>query len=585
MKRTLFLLILISAFCYKASAQAEAHGPNDPNFSAKCPTGQYLMFTITSKEDPYTVTVNGIRKDEDNSKKLEIPATVHYRNVDFTVTKINQSAFKEHEILASVIIPKTVSVIGPEAFYGCKALKTLKIGGEIMHCGENAFAETAITAPIYTGNTLVYCPANQKEYKINNGTTTILEYAFSNCNDMSEITIPSSVSTIYTSSFAHCDNLSSITIEQGNKFYNSKYNCNAIIREADNTLIFGCKNSSIPDGVKTIGRTAFLNSQITSIEIPNSVTNIEDSAFFGCQLEKITIPQSVKIIGKNAFTRCKKLAVVNFDAIDCQISDKDFPVFEGCLNFTSVNFGENVKVVPAYGFKDCTELRYATLSNSVKEIGDEAFSGCSMLSYMEIPNNIEIAYGSSFIGTGITEPLFNEHLFIYLPKGYNAKYSIPNGITTIASRAFFENETLTSLTIANSVTTISDNAFEQANGLKSITIPNSVTKIGKSAFRFCSKLTSITLPNSITTIEEETFSGCAHIKSITIPNSVTTIKKEFVYWCDTLESVTLPNSVVDIDANAFYGCETIKHIYVPKGSKEKFKKLIATDLHKLIVEK
>lgn len=585
MKKTLILLMIVTAFCLNANAQSEAHGPNDPNFSIKCPTGQYLSYTITSKDAPYTVTLNGIKRDDAAAKKLEIPATVHYRDVDFAITKINQAAFKDQENLTSIIVPKTVLTIGAEAFYGCKSLKTLKFAGEIEHCGENAFIGTAINSPIYTGTTLVYYPANAKDYKINNNTTAILEFAFSDCKEMTSIIIPASVSTIYANSFANCDKLENITVEQGNKTYDSKYNSNSIIRINDSKLIVTCSKSTIPEGVKIIGRTAFMNSQITSLEIPNSVTTIEDSAFYECKLEKITIPQHVETIGKNAFTRSKKLAVVNFNAENCHIADKEYLPFTGCIALTSVNFGDNVKVVPTYGFKNCSELRFATLSNSIIEIGDEAFADCAMLSYIEIPKSVDKAYGSAFVGTTITEPIHNDHLFIYLPKENAQKYSIPDGIKTIASRAFFDNDQLTSVTIPNSVTTICDYAFERASGLKSLTIPNSVTKIGKNAFRFCSKITSFTLPNSITTIESETFMGCASLKSIVIPNSVTTIEKEFLYWCDSMESVTFPNSITNMDPNAFYGCGTIKHIYVPKGSKDKFKKMIEGDLQKLIIEK
>ena len=91
--KKLAVLIFLIACCSVAMAQAEVHGPNDPNFAMKCKTGQYLRYTITSKENPYTVTINGIKGDTENLKKLDIPETVHYRNVDFAVTVINKDAF------------------------------------------------------------------------------------------------------------------------------------------------------------------------------------------------------------------------------------------------------------------------------------------------------------------------------------------------------------------------------------------------------------------------------------------------------------------------------------------------------------
>ncbi|MBQ6209968.1 MAG: leucine-rich repeat protein, partial [Prevotella sp.] len=65
--------------------------------------------------------------------------------------------------------------------------------------------------------------------------------------------------------------------------YDSRNNCNAIIETSTNTLISGCKNTSIPNSVTTIGDGAFHGcSGLTSITIPNSVTTIGDGAFHGC---------------------------------------------------------------------------------------------------------------------------------------------------------------------------------------------------------------------------------------------------------------------------------------------------------------
>lgn len=577
------ILIAFIMCSIAAMAQTEVHAPNDPNFSMKCKTGQYLRYTITSKESPYTVTINGIKGDSENIKKLEIPETVHYRNTDFEVTVINKAAFANISTLRSVTIPKTVKEIKAGAFNGCTALKTIKIGGIIEYCGKNTFSGTAISKPIYTGKNLVYYPANLTEYKINEGTEKVLEYAFSDCKEMSAITIPASVKIIYAKTFANCDKLENIVVDEGNQTFDSRDNCNAIILTSENKVVKGCKNSTIPNGIKTIGNIAFANTNISKIEIPNSVTTIEDSAFYNNEIASITIPESITKIGASAFAKNKKLAVVNFNATNCEPMDEKYPVFEQCMSLTSVNFGDNVKVIPAYSFKDCTELRYATLSNSVEKIGMEAFKDCSSLSFIEIPMSVKKVESKAFYKSGIYEPVYNENMFIYYA-GNDSEYKIPDGIKVISETAFYENETLKSITIPNSVIRIDDYAFNEAKALENITIPNSVKEIGPNAFRYCVKLKSITLPNAITTIENETFLGCVELKSITLPNSVEYIGNNILYWCDNLESVILPKSIKSMDKYALNGNQ-LKYINIPKGTMSQFKSMLNPEYHSKLREK
>ena len=582
MKRLAFFIILILC-CTMAKAQGEIHNPNDPNFVMKNKAGLYLQYTITSKESPSTVTINGIKGNTDNLKKLEIPETVHYLNTDFAVNVINKAAFSNISTLTSVTIPKTVTEIRAEAFNGCTALKTIKIGGIIEYCGKNTFSGTAISKPIYTGKNLVYYPANLTEYKINEGTEKVLEYAFSDCKEMSAITIPASVKIIYAKTFANCDKLENIVVADGNQTFDSRDKCNAIILTSENKIVKGCKNSTIPNGIKTIGRISFANTSISKIDIPNTVTTIEDSAFYNNELTNITIPESVSKIGASAFIKNKKLAVVNFNASNCEPMDEKYPVFEQCMSLTSVNFGDNVKVIPAYSFKDCTELRYATLSNSVEKIGMEAFKDCSSLSFIEIPMSVKKVESKAFYKSGIYEPVYNENMFIYYA-GNDTEYKIPDGIKVISETAFYENETLKSITIPNSVIRIDDYAFNEAKALENITIPNSVKEIGPNAFRYCVKLKSITLPNTITTIENETFLGCVELKSITLPNSVEYIGNNILYWCDNLESVTLPKSIKSMDKYALNGNQ-LKYIYIPKGTMSQFKSMLAPEYHSKLREK
>jgi hypothetical protein len=120
---------------------------------------------------------------------------------------------------------------------------------------------------------------------------------------LTSITIPSSVMSIGVYAFSRGIGLTSINVDTDNNLYDSRDNCNAIIETACNTLIAGCKNTVIPNSVRSIGDGAFSNlTNLTNIEIPSSVRYIHWYAFCGCtRLSRIKISKRLLDIGLKAF--------------------------------------------------------------------------------------------------------------------------------------------------------------------------------------------------------------------------------------------------------------------------------------------
>ena len=327
------------------------------------------------------------------------------------------------------------------------------------------------------------------------------------------------------------------------------------------------KTVIIEDGVTSIGYLAFSDcSGLTSVTIPNSVTSIGNQAFQGCSgLTSVNIPNSVTRIGYDAFRDCSGL--------------------------TSINIPNSVTYIGSNAFEGCSGLTSITIPNSVTSIDYSAFRGCSGLQKVIVPD-IAAWCGISF-GDYESNPLFYAH-HIYSDENTEiTDLVIPNSVTSIGERAFYNCSGLTSVTIPNSVTSIGSEAFEGCSGLASITIPNSVTSIGEHAFDRCSGLTSITIPNSVTSIGEYAFERCSGLTSITvaqgntkydsrdncnaiiesasnkliagckttiIPNSVTSIGDYAFYNCSGLTSVTIPNSVTSIGYSAFRGCSGLTSV-------------------------
>ena len=116
------------------------------------------------------------------------------------------------------------------------------------------------------------------------GVTSICNNAFLDCKALKSVTISKSVTSIGYDPFLNCINLTSIKVASGNPKYDSRNDCNAIIETATNTLVIGCKNTTIPESVTIIGEAAFESCKdLTTITIPESVTSIGEYTFADCE--------------------------------------------------------------------------------------------------------------------------------------------------------------------------------------------------------------------------------------------------------------------------------------------------------------
>ncbi|MDE6657345.1 MAG: leucine-rich repeat domain-containing protein, partial [Oscillospiraceae bacterium] len=329
---------------------------------------------------------------------------------------------------------------------------------------------------------------------------------------------------------------------------------------------YALESVTISDSVKTIGKYAFnVCGSLTSVIIPDGITTIGDSAFAECTaLTSITIPESVTTIGNNAFLSCNDLKSVTIENPDCDIYDSEDTIpanatIYGRENFTAQDYAKNYnrKFFAISG--SCGKSLTWKLDT---ETGILTISGTGMMTNW--------AYGKSpWSNNEIIKEVILENGVTTI--GSNAFYvctaltsvKIPDSVTTIDDAGFYHCTALASITIPESVTTIGSSAFAKCEALESVTIPKGVTKIKNDTFSFCSALTSVTMPDSVITIEKATFDGCSALKSITIPNSVTTIGAEVFSNCSALTSVTIPDSVTTINDFAFYHCKSLTSVKIP----------------------
>ena len=131
-------------------------------------------------------------------------------------------------------------------------------------------------------------------------------------------------------------------------------------------------------------------------------------------------------------------------------------------------------------------------------------------------------------------------------------------VTIIYSKAFYDNDAITSVIIPNSVTSIGDFAFYSCDRLTSVVIGDSVTSIGYYAFHGCSSLESVVIGDSVTTIGAGAFSYCRSLTSVVIGNSVTSIGGSAFLYCSSLTGIVIPDSVTSIGNEAFSYCSKLQ---------------------------
>ena len=238
----------------------------------------------------------------------------------------------------------------------------------------------------YTGNVVI--PEEVTYMNRTRKVTSVGEYAFLNCYDLTSVTIPNSVTNIGNYAFGGCFNLTSVTI---------------------------------PNSLTLIGNYAFASCHITSIAIPNSVTSIGECAFSGCYLTSITIPNSVTSIGSGAFRGSSLTSVTIPNSVTSICSE----TFRDCSKLTSVTIPNSVTSIGQQAFFKCSKLTSITIPTRVKSIGRSAFAEVNISTVVSLIENPFAIYGKTSDRTFSLNTFNNATL--YVPQGTIEKYKTTEG--------------------------------------------------------------------------------------------------------------------------------------------------------------
>lgn len=286
--------------------------------------------------------------------------------------------------------------------------------------------------------------SNIKSITINNNNVNIGDYAFANCLELEEITLP---------------NEKGVTIGE--------------FAFAKTTALIAVNNL---DKVTKLGDYAFSETNVRTLTLaPNA--ELGEGAFYNSKLEEVTIGENTKI-AFGAFQNCKFLKQVNMpENGGVEIGNY---AFSGASALATIDLSKTGNTIGEGAFYLDVALSKAILTN-VEYVGDYAFADCENLRTVSIPNVIEI--GEAAFG----KYEHNAPSFMTI--------ELPNTLTTMRDGVFIGCAGITEITLPESLVECGDYMFSLCTNLKKVVLPDNLKKIGGYWFLGCEKLTNVNTAN------------------------------------------------------------------------------------------
>lgn len=525
------------------------------------------------------------------------------------VNEISKKAFNDCDSLEQVVIPNSVKTIRVNAFAECDNLygfttpflgksRTLYTNGYSHIFGSASRGARDITlTDTTTVRRTMFGGGTDRIWNITiEGATKVKARAFKNFEQLKSIYIPDTVEKLGQDAFRGCDSLVSVHLPdnagvnqlKANTFRNcymlENVTGGAYITALGKRTFSGCGHLTEVNmpALEKIGERCFEDcSAITEFAETPNLRSVGKLAFDGCSdLKSFVIPESMPVIGKQAFAGSGLRSV----SLPDNLTELKDSAFESCKltgidlsGYVSLKFGKNV-------FRDCAELSYAELPASLDVIPNGVFRGCIALSHFNINSNVKKIDSFAFAQSGL------------------ASIDVPDGVTEIGKRAFYECNSLVSIRLSDNLKTIRLEAFGDCMNLRTAVVPflgksraivgygyrhtfgssanitgvkvtdmkkicsgafhgakhvleyvelENVEKIGANAFKGFSALKDVRVTDTLRKIGANAFRNCTSLEYIEMPDTVTQIGHDMARGASKLSSVRLSQSLKTIPYNAF----------------------------------
>ncbi len=421
--------------------------------------------------------------------------------------KVGRGSFMNCKSLKSIVLQAGVTEIGASAFAGCTAMEDITAGKNLKTVAKDAFKDTPWLKNqpkgiVMLANVFVAYTGSDTAVTLPNNTIGTAQYAMKDNTTVRQLVVPDSV-TYIGSNLLTDSQVEKVTLPYlgTTKTVAATSVVGHLFGATDATA-----NAEMPSTLKEVVLTA--------------CATIPQDAFKGsANITKITIPQSVTSIEKGAFANCAALQEFNYNAISATIATDAF----AGTSAKKVNFGENVEIIPSNLCVSNSAITEITIPAKVTEIQAGAFNGCYNLKTMN----------------------------------YNAV-----NCTSIAGDAFDYCHRLENIVLGSGVKHIPANLYSRysAENITELTIPEQITSIASKAFSNCAKLTTLNYNALSCDIGEAAFAGCSKLANIVLGAKVTTIPSYLYQGNTAITSIEIPANITRVDDAAFAGCSELLSI-------------------------
>ena len=554
--------------------------------------------SVDKRNENYcSIDGNLYTKDGKTLIQYAVGNTRHSFTIPKKVTTIEADAFFGCNYLTSVLISENIKTIGDSAFYCCFKLvevinKSERINVErnsrengylgyyatfISNCNDEYQSRIEADADGYVtyshGRDIVFIGyiGNETDLILPSNINKIQEYALYDCDEITSVVIPEVITSISSFAFANCDSLVSVEFPNSltticeNAFQGSSSLDNIIIPETIKTIednaFAGCliETATIP-----IKACRYINNVNLKTVIITSGYTLEDSAFRNCRrLQTVVLPETLTSIGTGAFSYCISLSNVE---IPSSVRTIGYAAFKECHSLKHVVIPDGVTIIKDSVFENCESLESIIIPDSVTVIERAPFGGCYGLTSVDYKGSVEQWAAIKLTDAGISSPTFySKQLKI---NGEVVTEVVLSTVKEIYYGAFINCEEIESVIIGDSVTAIWGRAFAGCTGLKSVTIGNNVTKIKSTAFEGCDNL-QYNVEDGIRYLGDEDNPYRYLIKTTSKDISSATINSECkliadsAFWkCSLSGVVIIPDLVVSIGNDAFDGCTSLTSVVI-----------------------
>ncbi|MDO5396455.1 MAG: leucine-rich repeat protein [bacterium] len=575
-----------------------------------------------SSENQHYTDVGGVLFDKELTRLMQYPARLSGGSytTPSTVESIDTFAFYGCAYLTELTVSEGVKAMGDRAVVACEKLKSISLPstletidanaeGRFANCtklksitvAEGNTAFTDVDGVLFSADmkTLLYFPAaHSLTYVVPDGVEEIADGAF-RYSAVTEVEFPDGISVIGDNAFSGCENLSVIEIPSngsGTKIGSYAFwDCSSLrafiapitvidigyaaFSYCDKLTIYCdagmARTYAINNGINYADTADYTDSSVTGdgwtlkngvltvtgdstdngwleypddiniIRVAEGVTSLPARAFSGLQqTTALILPDSLESIGNNAFSSLYRLDSINlgknvknigtnvFPANTEVTVDSDNPYFtvEG-----SVLYDKN-KTRPVYYFSEADSY---TLPATVTQIDPGVLTNVNVAA-----KKFEVEEGSAAF-TAVDGVLFSKDktvLVAYPASNPQTSYKMPDSVKKVSDYAFYFSRNLTALSFSSNLEEIGASAFSICGSLTEITLPRSLRTVGAIAFSSCNALKTVTFTPGVTEIGRNAFSSCTALEKIVIPATAETIGANAFRYCDNVTVYGMPGS-------------------------------------------